>query len=139
MATTTCSTAHVALVLASRGSASLKAVCNVSHSRTPLLSLLNACSFFLAFFFFCSVAAVYGAVATPSELTIVTDLVKRGPLRAILDDRGKRDSLMASTRHRIIKVWTGANGWTVGGGGGVEGLTKMECRVLLCRSRCYIH
>lgn len=52
-----------------------------------------------------SVAAVYGAVATPSELTIVTDLVKRGPLRAILDDRGKRDSLTASTRHRIIKVW----------------------------------
>ena len=51
-----------------------------------------------------SVAAVYGAVATPSELTIVTDLVKRGPLRALLDEKTKRESLTAATRHRIIKV-----------------------------------
>lgn len=64
-----------------------------------------------------SVAAVYGAVATPSELTIVTDLVKRGPLRALLDDKNKRESLTAATRHRIIKVrvccdfcWGGVTG-----------------------------
>lgn len=49
-------------------------------------------------------ASVYGAVATPSELTIVTDLVKRGPLRSVLDDKSKRESLTAATRHRIIKV-----------------------------------
>ena len=47
---------------------------------------------------------MYGAVATPSELTIVTDLVKRGPLRALLDEKTKRESLTAATRHRIIKV-----------------------------------
>ena len=49
-------------------------------------------------------AAVYGAVATPSELTIVTDLVKRGPLRTLLTDKKKqRESLTPTIRHRIIK------------------------------------
>lgn len=48
-------------------------------------------------------AAVYGAVATPSELTIVTDLVKRGPLRTLLTDAKKRESLTPTIRHRIIK------------------------------------
>lgn len=51
-----------------------------------------------------SVSSVYGAVATPSELTIVTDLVKRGPLRSILDDKGKRESLTHDVRHKILKV-----------------------------------
>lgn len=50
-----------------------------------------------------SVAAVYGAVATPSELTIVTDLVKRGPLRTMLTDKKKRESLTPAIRHKIIK------------------------------------
>lgn len=50
-----------------------------------------------------SVAAVYGAVATPSELTIVTDLVKRGPLRTLLTDKKKRESFTPEIRHRIIK------------------------------------
>ncbi|CAM9675365.1 unnamed protein product [Scytosiphon promiscuus] len=49
------------------------------------------------------VAAVYGAVATPSELTIVTDLVKRGALRALLTDKKKRESLTPAIRHKIIK------------------------------------
>ncbi|CBJ48599.1 Tyrosine kinase, EPH (ephrin) receptor family [Ectocarpus siliculosus] len=49
------------------------------------------------------VAAVYGAVATPSELTIVTDLVKRGPLRTLLTDKKKRESLTPAIRHKIIK------------------------------------
>lgn len=48
-------------------------------------------------------AAVYGAVATPSELTIVTDLVKRGPLRTLLTDKKKRESLTPAIRHKIIK------------------------------------
>lgn len=66
------------------------------------------------FFLFClslpllclesSVSSVYGAVATPSELTIVTDLVRRGPLRGVLDDRTKRESLTPEIRHKIIKV-----------------------------------
>lgn len=51
-----------------------------------------------------SVSAVYGAVATPSELTIVTDLVKRGPLRGILNDKAKRDSLTPDIRRKIMKV-----------------------------------
>ncbi|CAN0557710.1 unnamed protein product, partial [Ectocarpus sp. 12 AP-2014] len=49
------------------------------------------------------VAAVYGAVATPSELTIVTDLVKRGPLRTLLTDKKKREGLTPAIRHKIIK------------------------------------